>query len=1338
MSNKMDLTFDDICKFIEKDQLPIVDKLNKALGLLAIIIPAFINPALGGVVASLSFSSDLIGIKGEIVDFFKDIFKKIINKNDNDVLSRYERMSIAYSLVFWTAFFDSVENGFLKIETKLKLSVNEKLYLTEKAIEELNKERNIKNKNEKYNYKGILIEFPNPFETDEDREKKLGEYYKSLTDELKIFVEKLALWDESDKKNKEIIRSIIDGITDDSIKKYKEQYYELATKYQEFFVWINIKDHNDIKKHVQDIDKNFVNFKQLLENNNKNIDIGIRNLQNIIKSIPQIINKSKTNDVLSKLENIYSDNIEKSIIQSDKEIYADINLPKKKDIFIPQAFKKLEYKRNYMLENDAIWADIDIEDDICSNLLKYLLLPNTNEAPILILGHPGSGKSLLTEMIASTYYSNLFTTIRVELRDINANQEICFQIEEQLKNILHNSKINWSDLVENHKNKSLLVILDGYDELLQVSGKVFSDYLRIVQRFQNEEKRLGRDVKVIITSRVTLIDKADIPDGCAVFKLMEFDDKRKNSWITKWNKNNINYYKDKNIEKFTLPDNKNISSLAEHPLLLLMLGLYDLENNQLKKEQNLTRTDLYYNLLIRFVKREREKDSKLQNEIETELNNQMKRLGVAAIGMFNRRRIHIREDELNYDLNFYKVENNDDEKNKKKLSQAELLLGSFFFVYKSKSTFGKIGCSDEKDTEKSYEFMHNTFNEFLTADFIFNLIVEEIDSVNDLRKNKKQTNKLFINLENINYINKLWFYSLMLNQLFSKPVIIEMLREKFELYLKEDNKKEFLEGFDIIIDNHIKKILMENKVPEIMIEDNQPIDNDKKTIKLPLFGYLSIYTINIIIIRTIIDKDGYIFNEKNFNIEDNDNNIEFNRPWDRLIYLWESWFSIETLNELSAILFAKRENDNVILQSNAEFNILPTENRFDMISNINNTLANNIIAGITDLAKYELNKDNIKDIENIHEKLKSEKIDIEIDLLINKCKFYRLYEYNSEEANKLVDYIIDEDLFSDNDSLMLELIKLLRFYNLKYNEIDIYRKILHPKFFTENYNPELIIELIKLVKYFNDRDFLEKIYENLDYLNIIRRNNPELIIELIKLAKYFNDRDFLERIYKESISQRLFIKYCSPKLIIEIIKLAINFNDRNFFKSIYRQLFHSKFLAENYNPELIIELIKLGKLFNDREFLERIYDNPNYLNIIRIDNPELIIEIIKLGKYFNDRDFIKRIYDELVTQSFRINNPKLIIEVIKLEKYINFNERYLDKISLNEIYFDINDNFIELLYFLFSSSYRIESVELLREYQLQIEFELYSFSIGSLQILLPIVIEMGDRELEDKINMLLK
>ena len=72
---------------------------------------------------------------------------------------------------------------------------------------------------------------------------------------------------------------------------------------------------------------------------------------------------------------------------------------------------------------------VSARDDACRFLAAYLTSPAALEAPLILLGQPGSGKSVLTRILAARLPTTDFLTIRVELRQVPAEADLQDQIE---------------------------------------------------------------------------------------------------------------------------------------------------------------------------------------------------------------------------------------------------------------------------------------------------------------------------------------------------------------------------------------------------------------------------------------------------------------------------------------------------------------------------------------------------------------------------------------------------------------------------------------------------------------------------------------------------------------------------------------------------------------------------------------------------------------------------------------------------------------------------------------------------------------------------------------------
>lgn len=300
----------------------------------------------------------------------------------------------------------------------------------------------------------------------------------------------------------------------------------------------------------------------------QSIDIGFQRLDLALRELRASSASQQVSQIITWLENHYRALVERSLMHDlgDGSNNPQLMFPKKSEIFIPQAFKYLVYSGNEHLEREETWVELQIEQNLNTFLLEYLRSPESVLTPLVILGMPGSGKSLLSSMIAARLCIAEYRPVLVSLRDTDAELPLHQQIIQKVKHIT-GSSIDWATFAANI-DRSLLLILDGYDELLQVHDKTFGNYLNIVSQFQEDELDMGRAaVRTIVTSRITLIDKTRIPRGAMIVRLQPFDDVRQQQWINIWNKVNQEYFEQSPVQPFALTNDPSVRELAEQPLL---------------------------------------------------------------------------------------------------------------------------------------------------------------------------------------------------------------------------------------------------------------------------------------------------------------------------------------------------------------------------------------------------------------------------------------------------------------------------------------------------------------------------------------------------------------------------------------------------------------------------------------------------------------------------------------------------------------------------------------------------------------------------------------------------
>jgi hypothetical protein len=982
---EIDLTFKSLCAAIKKqgkEDAKLLEAVDSLLGLALICSPVVLGPAAAALLPTLA-------VKNELVKIGKSVFEKLTKKKDEDYLLRYETMRTTYGLLVFTSFFDALDAGIPKaLRTEIALVNSEKAFIAKEGV----KKSSTRQPSEKdcslqdAPLSTITLAFPHPTETLADQCVRHRKLWAQMSQGFLEFVQKLAVWEKADEKKRATFLAGLEKTEEEAAKRFEAQYFELARKFEDFAVWANLQAHKRTKALIGELSEYVKQHAKLSACSQKSIDVGFANLRDVVLSIPQTLRTEQAKEIAESFNKHYQARIKEPIIddrENDKGNAPRLSFPKICDAFVPQAFRVLRQasSKSRRLEDEATWNELPRRGDLGPFLLSYLTSPYSTETPLLILGHPGSGKSLLTTILSAQLMSEQFTAIRVPLREVNADADIQTQIEEFIKRISGVSFDSWIKLRSQFKNCPPVVILDGYDELLQASGQVFASYIMDAQRFQQHQTEQGWPVRIIITSRVTLIDKAAIPVGATIVRLLEFDEEQRECWSKIWNSANAGYFRETKINKFTLPSPKDrgaekILNLAEQPLLLLMLALYDSQENQLATSKGLDRTKLYDSLLRRFVIRERGKEKGFNDTEEKErakaLSIEMQRLGVASLGMYNRRKVHILSAELDNDLAFFELEREVAAKSGKALSQADLLLGSFFFVHKSKAQHSS-GADDTHEESSAFEFLHNTFGEFLTADFIIRRAVAQVQALRAAEANDALRSMVDKLMGTADGFERGWFASLVYTPLFTRPVILEMIREWAPHVLKDHSLPEdgFVETLNKIVLNQTKRLLSKREMPQIMRKETAQEGYRVTFGDHPLVGHIAIYSINLILLRLVSGKEPFIFDESDIASHE-----DGTRPWDRLINIWRSWFSLGNLNGLTAVMLADRSEKRIKVSAKDKFQAQETTGKLQEFYNVALSLGDDVSACIAGFHLFDPTAESSNDLAKLESMVESEGLDL--------------------------------------------------------------------------------------------------------------------------------------------------------------------------------------------------------------------------------------------------------------------------------------------------------------------------------------------------------------------------
>ena len=539
-----------------------------------------------------------------------------------------------------------------------------------------------------------------PQRSHEDVLAELSGFYRSLSAAVRAFVSGLAVWDGLDYRQRNRFADALRVIPDLAVTRFEELFRRLVVECPELAFWSSQLEHQATRADIRRLTTGLTGVEKVL------VEVGDGR-------VPA--------ERCLALARVYQSALRRPILPGG-ESPEGLRMPLLGDAYINPDFRAAQLEHGDRFVDESWWEEQPVRDDLAGFLIGHLTTRQAVEAPVLVLGQPGSGKSLLTQILAARLPPSDFLVVRVALREVSADADLQTQIEQAIR-AATGEQITWPTLVRSAGGAAPVVLLDGFDELLQTTGVSQSDYLERVQDFQLREADLGRAVVVLVTSRTAVADRARPPLDMIVLRLEPFRDDHIAQWLTMWSATNESWFAVRGLRP---PQPESILArrqLACQPLLLLMLALYDADGNALQgSAATMGQGELYERLLTRFAEREIRK-AIVSSEAETEhaIDRELLRLSVAAFAMFNRRRQWVTQAELDGDLATLITEPIAPQAPggmRAELTAAELMIGRFFFIHRAQAT---------RDTAllQTYEFLHATFGEYL----IGRLITRELNDL---------------------------------------------------------------------------------------------------------------------------------------------------------------------------------------------------------------------------------------------------------------------------------------------------------------------------------------------------------------------------------------------------------------------------------------------------------------------------------------------------------------------------------------------------------------------------------------------------------------------------------
>ncbi|MFC7528198.1 NACHT domain-containing protein [Actinoplanes sp. GCM10030250] len=629
----------------------------------------------------------------------------------------YERqylVTAAHTVIVLTSLFDALRDSIGKEKYgALEFTDNEKLRRLSPTT----------NKNEDARRIDMLYrtEVPAP-SVDygfEENLPRLRKYYRELIRSTLEFAEKLAAGNSVPAAAN---LEYIDDLADLSIGKYIGSYLQLAVDVPEFRFFAELKEFGSTRKTIRGVGAKLDSLhERITEHHAHTVEAHSRALTAFevrLREISPDVVPAATG-ALEVLRRTNAGALQDPILPHEQlHDIPDITSPAIKDIYVEPHFRVSVYSRSSRPTEESWWRRLHRRQDLNLFLASYFASPSSTGRPLLILGHPGAGKSLLTRILTARLPAEAFVAVRVPLREVSADALLHEQIDEALNQATY-SRVNWREMNDATEDRMRVFIFDGLDELLQAGQLTHSDFLQDIADFQRREAQHGQPAAVLVTSRTVVADRVAIPLGTSVLHLEPFDDDQVAEWLRNWRQANARL--DGGNRLLRPSSALRQRELARQPLLLMMLAVYQSDPTTEGLRPGMSSGELYQAVVRNFLRREARKHADSPSDLEARRADQSWRMSVTAFAMFNRGRQSIMDDEIGSDL--LALDGLPAGTPEQRLRLGQQAVGSFFFIHTAQA-----GSPGGDHVRRSYEFLHATFGEFLVAERTSELLFRLADS----------------------------------------------------------------------------------------------------------------------------------------------------------------------------------------------------------------------------------------------------------------------------------------------------------------------------------------------------------------------------------------------------------------------------------------------------------------------------------------------------------------------------------------------------------------------------------------------------------------------------------
>ena len=125
---------------------------------------------------------------------------------------------------------------------------------------------------------------------------------------------------------------------------------------------------------------------------------------------------------------------------------------------------------------------------------------------------------------------------------------------------------------------------------------------------------------------------------------------------------------------------------------------------------------------------------------------------------------------------------------------------------------------EEKETDAAFEFLHNTFGEFLVGHFLITQLLRRTRELYKLRNDPELADRRNMTLADPNGLKPAWYVSLMQAPLFARPVIVKLMSEWFPHALSRTGHsyENVITDFDDVLRHEIARAIGERQFARVI------------------------------------------------------------------------------------------------------------------------------------------------------------------------------------------------------------------------------------------------------------------------------------------------------------------------------------------------------------------------------------------------------------------------------------------------------------------------------------------------------------------------------------------